>query len=427
MAIGLHRLASLALIAAIALSVAPVRAADPFEIDAIVPVTGVAAFAGKEQAQTITALEDYVNRTGGINGRPVKFVIHDNESSPQVAVQLVSAAIARHASSILGPAFTGDCGATIALVKNGPVAYCLSPGIHPPPGSYMFSSGASTVDLIKVMIRYLRERGLKRIALITSTDASGQDGERSIDETLAEPANHDLSIVAREHFATSDISVAAQVARITGANPQALIVWSTGSGFGTVLRNWHESGSDIPVLTTPGNQTYEQMNAYASFLPRELLIVSAPFAAPDQITDRAMKSSVQALYDSLARLKVRPGFPAQTPWDPGVLLVSAYRKLGTDATAEQIRQYLANLKGWVGEGGRYDFTAVPQRGVDGSSTVMVRWDPSRKTGSLPASSAERRCGSEDRRRGHLDQVATAIGRRSMRSAPIGEMREPTDD
>jgi branched-chain amino acid transport system substrate-binding protein len=373
----LRRLATLVVVAAFAFSVAPVRAADPFEIDAIVPVTGVAAFAGKEQALTINALEDYVNRTGGIRGRPVKFVIHDNESSPQVAVQLVSAAIARHASSILGPAFAGDCGATMSLVKNGPVAYCLSPGVHPPPGSFMFSSGVSTVDLIKIMLLNMRERGLKRIALITSTDASGQDGEKSIDEALAEPANKDMSIVAREHFATTDISVAAQIARINAANPQVLVVWTTGSGFGTVLRNWHETGSNIPVLTTPGNQTYSQMNAYASFLPRDLEIVSAPFAAPDVITDRTMKTAVQALYDSLARLKARPGFPAQTPWDPGVLLVSAYRKLGTDATAEQIRQYLANLKGWVGEGGRYDFTAVPQRGVDGSTTVMVRWDASK--------------------------------------------------
>lgn len=351
----------------------------PFEIMAIVPVTGVAAFAGKEQAQTLAALEDYVNRTGGIRGRPVKFTILDNQSNPQVAVQFVSDAIAHNVAAIVGPSFAADCGATIALVKNGPVAYCLSPGIHPDAGSYMFSSGFSTVDLIRVMIRYMRERGLQRFALLTSTDASGQDGEKSIDAALADPANREMAIVSREHFATGDISVAAQVARIKAATPQAVVVWSTGTGFGTFLRNWHETGTDIPVITTPGNQTYEQMGAYADFMPRELLIPSAPFAAPDQITDRAMKAAVQAFYDSEARIKARPGFPSQTPWDPGLLLVDAYRKLGTDATAAQIRTYIASLRGWMGESGRYDFVSVPQRGLDGSSTVMVRWDPAKGT------------------------------------------------
>jgi len=376
---ALRRFVGVTLAAAIMTTVAPVRAAEPFEILAIVPVTGVAAFAGKEQAKTLSAVEDYVNRTGGIRGRPIKFTILDNQSNPQLAVQLVSDAVARKVAAIVGPSFAADCGATMALVKNGPVAYCLSPGVHPDPGSYMFSSGFSTVDFIRVMVRYMAQRGLNRIGLITSTDASGQDGEKSIDAALAEPGNRDLAIIAREHFATADITVAAQVARIKAAAPQAVIVWSTGTGFGTFLRNWHETGTDIPVLTTPGNQTYEQMTAYADFLPHELLFCSGPYAAPDQVTDRTMKGAVQALYDSLARIKARPGFPAQTPWDPGLLVVSAYRKLGTDATAEQIREYLAGLKGWIGESGRYDFTAVPQRGLDGSTTVMVRWDPAKNT------------------------------------------------
>jgi branched-chain amino acid transport system substrate-binding protein len=369
----------LALAAAGAVAPASLRAADPFEITAVLPLTGTGAFAGKEQGRTLTALEDYVNRTGGIRGRPIHFVFQDTQSNVQLAVQFVNEAIARKVAAIVGPAFAAECFATLTLVKNGPVAYCLSPGVHPDPGSYMFSSSFSTVDLIAVMVRYMRDRGLRRVALITSTDTSGQDGERSVDAALGDPANKDVTIVAREHFAPTDISVAAQVARLKGASPQAVIAWSTGTPFGTFLRNWHESGTELPILTTPGNQTYEQMAAYASFLPKELLIASGPFAARDQIPDRGMRGAVQALYDSLARVNARPGFPAQTPWDPGQLLIAAFRKLGTDATAAQVREYIASQKGWVGENGRYDFVAVPQRGLNGSSTVIVRWDPSKDT------------------------------------------------
>lgn len=354
-------------------------AADPFEITTFLPLTGGGAFQGKEQARTLLAVEEYVNKSGGIRGRPVSFVVHDTQSNAQVTVQLMNDAVAKNAAVVLGPSFTAECAAVAPIVKNGPVAYCLSPGFHPEPGTNVFSSGFSTVDLIAVMVRYMRDRGLKRVAIITSTDASGQDGERSIDAALAQPANKELAVVAREHFAPADLGVAAQIARIKAASPQAIVGWTTGAPFGTFLRNLRESGLDVPVLTTPGNQTYEQMTSYADFLPNELLFASGPFAAPDQISDRTMKASVQALYTGLEHQKARPGFPSQTDWDPALLLVAALRQLGTDATAVQIHDFIAGQRGWIGENGRYDFVAVPQRGLDGSSTIIVRWDTAKGT------------------------------------------------
>ena len=54
-------------------------AADPYEINVILPLTGNIAFVGTTQQQSLKALEAYVNRTGGINGRPLSFVISDDQ------------------------------------------------------------------------------------------------------------------------------------------------------------------------------------------------------------------------------------------------------------------------------------------------------------------------------------------------------------
>lgn len=375
----LIRPAVLLVCAALAFGPIGASAAEPFEILAMLPTTGSGAFQGKAQALTLVALEDFINRTGGIRGRPIKFTVLDTQSSAQVAVQLMNDAVAKKVAAVVGPSFTAECAAIASVVKNGPVDYCLSPGMHPEPGTNVFSSGFSTIDQIAVMVRYMRDRGLKRFAVITSTDATGQDGEHSVDAALANAANKDLTVVAREHFSPADLSAAAQIARIKAAAPQAVVAWTTGAPFGTLLRNVHESGLDVPILTTPGNQTYEQMSSYGEFLPAELLFCTGPFAAPDQITDRTMRTSVRALYDGLERLKARPGFPSQTDWDPAQLLVAAFRKLGTDATAAQIHDFIAGQRGWIGENGRYDFVTVPQRGLDGSSTVIVRWDAAKGT------------------------------------------------
>ncbi len=55
------------------------------------------------------------------------------------------------------------------------------------------------------------------------------------------------------------------------------------------------------------------------------------------------------------------------------------RKLKADATAEDLRAYLRELKDVAGVNGYYDFKAVPNRGLDESNVVITRWDPAAQT------------------------------------------------
>ena len=61
-----------------------------------------------------------------------------------------------------------------------------------------------------------------------------------------------------------------------------------------------------------------------------------------------------------------------------MLAVSALRKLGPNATAAQVRDYLANLQGFAGINGIYDFKKIPQRGVSETSVYVTRWNPAEK-------------------------------------------------
>jgi branched-chain amino acid transport system substrate-binding protein len=133
------------------------RAADaPFEIDGIMAVTGFATAVGSPEAQTLGLIEAMINQTGGIKGRPIKFNILDDQSSPQ----LTSGLIAKKAAVVVGPSFTATCSATAPLIaKSGPVSYCLSPGIHPKAKSYAFSASVATSDLAPILIRYVSVYG----------------------------------------------------------------------------------------------------------------------------------------------------------------------------------------------------------------------------------------------------------------------------
>lgn len=353
-------------------------AADPFDINAILPLTGPAAFIGKASAEGLEAAESIANKSGGIGGRPVHFVIVDDQSNPANDVQLADDLIAKKVPIIMGSALVANCNAMVPLVKSGPVLYCLSPALRPETGSYVFSGGVAASDTIIVAIRYARARGWTRIATINPTDATGQDADKSIAAALAEPGNQGLQVVDREHFNGTDVSVAAQIARIEAANPQLVIAWASGTAIGTVFRAIHDASFDVPVLTSNANATYAQMKAVAAFAPKELYFSGVPSMEPDQVTDRATKRAVDAYDAALAAMNVRPEVQA-TCYDPALIVIEAFRKAGLNATPDQLRDAISGLRGFVGANGPYDFRTYPQRGLGVNTATVLRWDAAKGT------------------------------------------------
>jgi branched-chain amino acid transport system substrate-binding protein len=100
-------LAAVALLVA-ALAPAPAAAADPYEIDVILSLSGPFAFLGNA-AKALRTLEPLVNAQGRIDGRPIRFAIQDDQSQPAVAVQLANGIIAKHVALMLGPTYAASC------------------------------------------------------------------------------------------------------------------------------------------------------------------------------------------------------------------------------------------------------------------------------------------------------------------------------
>ena len=209
------------------------RAATPVQINVILSLTGSSAFIGMAEQQSLGVLEKIVNAHGGIGGAPVAFVIADAASNPQNTIQLVNALVAKHVAVIVGPSYTSGCNAVAPLLeKAGPVQYCLSPGISPPPGSWTYSAGINGNDFPTLVLRYFSAKHLSRVAIIASNDASGQNFENALLQTLTQPAFKGMQLVAREHFAVADLSVDAQMSRIKAAYK---LVFRSGLGLREAL------------------------------------------------------------------------------------------------------------------------------------------------------------------------------------------------
>jgi len=99
---------------------------------------------------------------------------------------------------------------------------------------------------------------------------------------------------------------------------------------------------------------------------------------PQHTTELKLLPPVEAaqkvMFDGYKAAGTSTDISAGLAWDPGMLVIDAYRKLGLKATPEQIRSYIAGLKDWAGINGIYDFTKMPQRGLNVDDSIVTRWD-----------------------------------------------------
>jgi branched-chain amino acid transport system substrate-binding protein len=357
---------------------APARSADaPYEINVILPLTGRVAFVGATDQQALKALEGYVNKTGGIRGRPLSFVFADDQSDPKVSLQIAQGMIAKKVPIILGPSGPDTCAAIAPVVEqNGPLFYCLANAGHPTVGSYQFLTLFPYEPQFVVTMRYFREHGWHKLAYAVAADAGGQDAEKALLYAANLPENKSaIQIVAHEYYTPGDLSAAAQMERIKTAKPDVLVIWATGTAAGTMFRSAQDLNIDLPTATSPGNLNAGFFKQYGSKLPTNLLFASVPYYAGDAANpNAATKAATATLVNALAPLNAKPDMIEISAWDPGMILVEALRKLGPDASAAKLKEYLSNLQNFTGVNGPYDFKAEPQRGLGSKNIVMVRYD-----------------------------------------------------
>jgi branched-chain amino acid transport system substrate-binding protein len=352
---------------------------DTVTVPAILSITGAASFLGTQERNALLALEKQVNATGGIQGKKLKFAISDNQTSPSVAVSLASKLISTSPLLITGSVTTVNRPVDNLVTSNGPVIYDLSPGDHPARGSFVFSAAASTAAQTVAFVNFAKAKRWSKVAAISSTDASGQDGWEGIQKATGASGGA-VSITDHETFDPKDVSVNAQLAKIKATRPQALFIWTTGTPVSAVFKGMQQLGmTQVPVMTTNGNASYGAMQKLSSILPTQLFFPGGAFQAePSQL--QAPESKVVANFQSAMKQQgaAVPDEGNALAWDPGFILVSALRKLGPKASAKDIRKYISGLTSFAGIIGKYDFTsatvAPDNRGIGVDSALISRWD-----------------------------------------------------
>lgn len=346
----------------------------PVEIPVIAPLTGGVGFLGQSVEHGLTVLEAHVNRTGGIRNRPLHFVFYDDQGQPPIAVQTLNQLLTRHYQVILGSVLSANCRAMMPLVADkGPVLYCLSPAIAPASGSYVFSAGVAPTLEMAAVLHYFVTHGWTKLAILTSTDASGTDADVGLLKQLAASENRSMQVVSHERFNPDELSVAAQVSRIKAAGAQAMVVWGAPNVLATAIHSISDSGLDIPTLVGDSIMVYSVMNQLNGFLPKQLYFASGGWAGISALKAGPQRTNLVNTIALMNAANISPDAGSTEPWDAGAIVVDVLRKLGPDASANAIRGAIAGLHDYNGILGPYDFRTGDQRGLNANDVVIYRW------------------------------------------------------
>src|SRR5262249_44838727 len=85
-------------------------------------------------------------------------------------------------------------------------------------------------------------------------------------------------------------------------------------------------------------------------------------------------SAQQSMYAALAKRGLKADNMAATTWEAGLIVASEMRKLGTGATAAQIRQYINVLTDFAGEHVNDNFNKHPQRVLGPERPTVAAYD-----------------------------------------------------
>ena len=346
-----HAAVALAVALGVALAPAAVLADDGELVwGGAAPLTGMYAQAGTLGIVGMEAYVGYLNATGGINGRPVRMVLHDSGSVPEQALAVFKQIMAEEENVV---AFYGDSTTFIKLSApevneryqilmggSSMATELADPDQYP----YHFMTGPTYADMIGMLLEHIAaERegaAAPRVVLFYSNIDFGLDpipASRERAERLG------IDIVEEIETAPMGVDVAPAVLKLRRANPDYVIF----HGYATTV--W-------PEVMKQALQSGVNAMFMGTFWAMEPLIIRqlGPLADrylgvfPYRYYWEQADSATLRLMKQVTKQEYLPTFALQA-WFSGMIMHEVIKRTldaGMELTGENLKATLDGIEDW---------------------------------------------------------------------------------
>jgi branched-chain amino acid transport system substrate-binding protein len=214
----------------------------------------------------------------------------------------------------------------------------------------------------------MKKHGISKIAIMTATDGFGVSGNS---ELLRLAPENGITIVADEKYDRNDTDMTAQLTKIKGLAPQAIVNWSVGTAQVVMVKNRKDLGmTNIPLYQSHGfgsRKNIEQAGDAAEGIFCPLGAVNVAEILPDTHPQKQVTMEYHKTYT--AKYNEPLSSFGGHAWDALHMVEKALESVGCDRA--KIRGYLENLTGFVGQHGVFNFSPKDHNGLTKEAFEMV--------------------------------------------------------
>jgi branched-chain amino acid transport system substrate-binding protein len=276
-------------------------------------------------------------------------------------------------AAVVGPSTSGS---TLAIVPRFeaakvPLVSCAAAKkIAQPPRRWVFKVAASDELAVARLFRDAATRGLRRVALLSASDAYGAGGR---EDAKAAAPGMGIRLVADEVFGPKDTDMTAQLTRIKGTDAQAIVVWGTNPGPAVIARHRRQLGLTTPMYTSSGVASRRFIELAGPENAEGLLLPAGRLIVQEQLPPGHPQKEVLQRYarDYEGQFQQPVSTFGGHAWDAIMLLARAIRD-ARSAEPAAIRDALERVRGFYGTGGEFNFSATEHSGLTEEAFVMVQ-------------------------------------------------------
>lgn len=375
---------------------APAPEASPILIGVSNVQSGPSSALGRELVEGSRAYFETVNRSGGIHGRQVEFLVKDDRYEPDPAVQNTNELISKDKVFFLFD-YVGTPTLTRVLpllkyyedenIVNVAPFTGADPQRKPPYDKYVFNVRASYAEETRALVDAFYARGYRKIGYLEQADAYGKSGETGVKTALAA---YGLDLVASATYPRNsplETSMREQVEILRSHGAEAVIAVGTYNPCAAFVRDSRLVGWKVPIA----NVSFVGADAMLSVLRQESqrlgqdltldLINSQVVPAPDD-TRLPLVASYRAHVSP-----EKAGFISLEGWLNAVVTGEALRRAGPNATRADFIKAMESLGGWdPGLGVKLEFSHTSHQGMHRVWLTRIkqgRWVPEESTNRKP--------------------------------------------
>jgi branched-chain amino acid transport system substrate-binding protein len=347
--------------------------AGDIKIGVVLDITGAGASLGVPERQTVEMLAEQVNAAGGVNGRKLKLLIEDNQSTEDGAAKATTKLLGtENVDILLGASRTGPSMAMKPLAEKAqkPMISMAANAAIVKDAKWVFKTAQNDRVVIEKMVDDMKAKGLTKVSIARDASAFGE----GIPEMLTEVgASAGVTVANVQKFAPDATDFTAQMLGLRDSQPQAVVIWGIPPAAALAQKAFKQLNLNVPVYQSHGigNQAFLDT---AGDTANGLLAPLGRMLVADQLkADDPQKPVVtKFIADFKAKYNNSPSTFAGHAYDAFSLAVEALKKAGTDAS--KLRDALEQTSKWAGVSGVFTMTPTDHSGLTKDALVMVTVD-----------------------------------------------------